>query len=323
MTADVKRLTEQYAPQVRLRRYGRIVDDVTEFMHIDHGDIILLEGEHFLVFNDARERGFGYTDAKHWVKRCRVLENGEQKILKLCFYESFTISKGSLDITCYRSPQKESRILELVRGDLRFMQGRTLKDTKENPVRIVDIVHGGRLDMRVVALEMDHEQYFYKAFPGILAKFLDACRALSDLHAKGERHGDVWRDHLRFNPDTDALCWIDFDYAYELSVNPFGLDLFGLGEILIFLTGKGTHGTAQFSALPESRDIFTRLRQDDFSLLHKNMLVNLKKIYPYIPEELNRVLLHFSQGAEVGYETVDELLTELEPCLPLLQGASV
>ncbi len=321
MSADVKRLTEQYAPQLQLRRYGRIVEDVTEFMHIDHGDIILLEGEHFLVFNDARERGFGYTDAKHWVKRCRALETGEQLILKLCFHESFTLTKGQLQISCYRSPQKESRILDLVRGDMRFMQGRTLRDSKGNPVRIVEIVHGGRLDMRVAAMDMGHEQYFFQEYPRVLSLFLEACRALADLHAKGERHGDVWRDHLRFNPDTGGLCWIDFDYAYELSVNPFGLDLFGLGEILIFLTGKGTFGTDQLSVFPEGRDIVTQLRQEDFSLLHKNMLVNLKSVYPYIPEELNRVLLHFSQGAEVGYDTVRELLGELEPCLLLLQSA--
>lgn len=319
MTADVKRLAEQYVPQLQLRRYGRIVDDVTEFMHIDHGDVILLEGEHFLVFNDARERGFGYTDAKHWVKRCRALESGEQRILKLCFYESFTLDKGSLRITCYRSPQKESRILDIVRGDTRFMQGRTLHDVKGNPVRIVEIVHGGRLDMRVVDMQMDHEQYFFQEFPWILEKFISACQALADLHALGERHGDVWRDHLRFNPENGELCWIDFDYAYELSVNPFGLDLFGLGEILIFLTAKGSYGTDELSQILEGRDFLTRLRQEDFSLLHKNMLVNLKSVYSYIPDAFNNVLLHFSQGAEVAYESVSELILDLEPCISLLQ----
>ena len=39
---------------------------------------------------------------------------------------------------------------------------------------------------------------------------------------------------------------------------------------------------------------------------------NLKKIYPYIPQHLNRILLHFSEGAHCFYETTDQLLEDLE-----------
>ena len=43
--------------------------------------------------------------------------------------------------------------------------------------------------------------------------------------------------------------------------------------------------------------------------------MNLKKIYPYLPESLNNVLLHFSSGAGVFYERVDELMAELTPAI--------
>ena len=42
-----------------------------------------------------------------------------------------------------------------------------------------------------------------------------------------------------------------------------------------------------------------------------NRVANLKKIYPYIPENLNRVLMHFSKGANWFYENTVQLLDDL------------
>ncbi len=53
----------------------------------------------------------------------------------------------------------------------------------------------------------------------------------------------------------------------------------------------------------------------DFALLSQNKIVNLRKIFPYIPEKLNNILLHFSVGAEVFYETADELRADLSDAL--------
>jgi hypothetical protein len=50
-------------------------------------------------------------------------------------------------------------------------------------------------------------------------------------------------------------------------------------------------------------------------------VVNLRKIFPYIPEDLNRVLMHYSAASEVFYESVPELLADLEPCLDALRRA--
>ncbi|MGQ9812340.1 MAG: serine/threonine protein kinase, partial [Dissulfurimicrobium sp.] len=46
-------------------------------------------------------------------------------------------------------------------------------------------------------------------------------------------------------------------------------------------------------------DVLNEITIHDFSLLYPNRVVNLKKLFPYIPDELNRVLLHFSSGAEI------------------------
>jgi hypothetical protein len=58
-------------------------------MRITGGDVIILAGEHYLVLRDEMERSFGVEDPKYWVKRCRHLESGERRILKLVFYETF------------------------------------------------------------------------------------------------------------------------------------------------------------------------------------------------------------------------------------------
>ena len=53
------------------------------------------------------------------------------------------------------------------------------------------------------------------------------------------------------------------------------------------------------------------LREGDVNIVFNNRVVNLKKIYPYIPESLNRVLMHFSKGANWFYENTEQLLEDL------------
>ena len=144
--ALVRELLRQYAPHFPLRHSGRLVEDTSEFMEIGYGDVMALAGKHYLVIRDEAERRFGMEDPKFWVKRCTELETGERKIIKLVFYETFPLKIGTFEIHCHRSPDKEARILNLVRDDLRFMQGETVRDSKNNNVRILDVVHGKRLD---------------------------------------------------------------------------------------------------------------------------------------------------------------------------------
>ncbi len=314
----VKELVQRYRPNLSMARYGQVYTDTTEFMKITHGDVICLEGLHYLVIRDEAERSFGIEDPKYWVKRCLVLETGERRILKLVFHESFKMKIGSVVVTCYRSPEKEARILDLVRGDMRFMQGHSIKDDEGNVIRVIEVISGRRLDHAVFEIEADHKTYFYEIFPEVLEKFIGACEAIGFLHQHGEKHGDIRRDHLWLEHRTGRYRWIDFDYTYQFQENPFGIDIFGLGSLLIFLVGKGIYTYQEMERLGVPQDVMAGLVPEDFSLIYKNRLVNLKKLFPYVPDELNYILLHFSAGAEIFYETVDEFLAELRPCLDLI-----
>ena len=315
MSKAVKELVKHYRPNLSMGEYGDIYTDTTKFMNIEYGDVILVDGLHYLVLRDEAERSFGIEDPKYWVKRCILLENGERKILKLVFHENFLLKLGDLRINCYRSPEKEARILDLVKGDMRFMQGSTKQDDAGNPVRVLDVVSGRRLDMAVSDMEVGYQTYFFEYFPEILKKFMDACMAIGFLHENGEIHGDIRRDHLWVEYDTGLYRWIDFDYTYDFEENPFGLDLFGLGSLLIFLTGKGLYTMQSIEEQGISAENAASVGSGDFSLLYRNRIVNLKKLFPWIPVELNNVLMHFSSSSYVFYESVDEFIGELDPCL--------
>jgi hypothetical protein len=316
--SSVKELLERFQPAYPLppRYCGRVYTDTTDFSGISYGDVIFVGGSHYLVLRDEAERRFGIEDPKFWVKRCMRLEDGESCILKLVFYEQFPVQIGNLTIQCFRSPEKEGRILEMVKGDSRFMQGESARDEKGNLVRVLELIRGKRLDEAVEGIEADHETYFYEHLPTILEKFIVSCEAIGFLHDHGERHGDIRRDHIWLEHSTGRYRWIDFDYAYAAQENPFGYDLFGLGNILVFLVGKGVHTIQTLAGDPS---IAEKLREEDFSLVFRHRLVNLKKVFSYIPEQLDFVLRHFSIGAEIFYETVDELLADLRPCLGLIR----
>ncbi|UJX40755.1 serine/threonine protein kinase [Desulfovibrio sp. JY] len=306
MPPSARELLARLAPDFPARHVGEIYTDTTEFMSISAGDVIKLGERHFLVLRDEAERRFGLEDPKFWVKRCRNLETGGRNLLKLVFHESFPMTIGSMVVTCTRSPRKESRILDLVRGDPRFMQGETVLDTAGNPVRILEVVAGKRLDEKIEALEMPHQDYFHTLFPDVLARFIEACEAIAWLHERNEKHGDVRRDHLYVSYDTGRYVWIDFDYTFDFQESPFGLDLFGLGNIIQFLVGMGQHTTQ--SITPAQREL---IEPEDCSIMFANRIVNLKKLFPYIPDALNNVLLRFSLGANVFYDATRDLIRDL------------
>ena len=301
------------APDFPLQYAGSVFTDTAEFMGISYGDVISVGERNYLVLRDEAERRFGMEDPKFWVKRCRCLETGERRILKLEFFEEFPVRIGMFEAHCYRSPQKESRILDMVKGDGRFMQGETFMDAGGHNVRVLEVVQGRRLDTLIEDLPMDHATYFRQDFPGVLDKYLNACEALRFLHERGEKHGDVRRDHIFVEYQGGGWRWIDFDYAFDFHENPYGLDLFGLGNILVFLTAKGTPTPLDIPA-----EVAAGLSPSDMSIVFGNRLVNLRKLYPYIPVELNRVLLHFSAGSEVFYDSVEELTEDLRACRALL-----
>ena len=105
-------------------------------------------------------------------------------------------------------------------------------------------------------------------------------------------HGDIRTDHILIEKDTGRYRWIDFDYTYEWSENPSGLDFFGLGNILLFAVGKSFYPVQELRK-PSSKysSVLPSLSDEDFSLYSRNRIMNLRKLFPYIPESLNLILM--------------------------------
>jgi len=297
---------------------GKVFVDTTDFCSIDFGDEIIVDGKRYIVTGHEREHRFGLDDPKFWVKRAIEAESGEKKILKLSFFETFDTSLAGVKIRCFRNPEKEGNILKLVKEHPHFMHGRACLDTKGNNIRILDPVQGTKFFSYLRTLSMPHELYFHKLLPNILRRMIKAFEAISFLHHHGFRHGDIRTDHLFIERETGNYVWIDFDYDYETSENPFGLDIFGLGNVLLYALGKGFYELYEIKSHPRTYgNLVESLEPGDFSVLDKFRLLNLRKIFPYLPKCFNDILLHFSFGADVFYETVDEIIEDLNRCISL------
>jgi hypothetical protein len=306
---DLLRLIRKWVPRERVPKHVR-VKDTADFFRVDYDDVVILGGIPYLVRNNEREGRFGVDDEqKFWVKRARDLLTGEVKILKWVFRERFEAKIGNLVYECVRSPRKEARILELVHGRPDFMQGKTVLDSSGNELRILDYIRGKTLAQVTVELGTRHEDYFYHHYPRLLDEFLRITAAIRYLHENNEKHGDIRRDHIIRDDVSGTYRWIDFDFNYRHGESRFGYDLFGLGNVLLFLTGRGDVTT--YRLLHENPELLDRLTEDDVNIVFRNRVNNLKKIYPYIPEKLNRVLMHFSQGAPLYYEETKELVEDL------------
>jgi hypothetical protein len=303
------RMIRQWFPRDRVPKRVRI-KDTSDFFRVDYDDVVVLGGIPYFVRNNEREGRFGIDDEqKFWVKRARHLLTGEVKILKWVFKERFRARIGDLVFECVRSPQKEARILELVRGRPEFMQGETVLDSSGNQLRILDYIRGKTLGQHTLEMGKDHEDFFFNYYPALLAEFIQVVEAIQFLHDHNEKHGDIRRDHIIKDTMTGRYRWIDFDFNYQHGESRFGYDLFGLGNILLFITGRGDITTNRL--LQEAPEAFDRLNADDVNIVFRNRVNNLKKIYPYIPEKLNRVLMHFSLSAPLYYEKTSELISDL------------
>ncbi len=294
----------------------QIYTDTTNFFTIDYGDIVKIGDRRFMIKGHEREERFGLDEPKFWVKKVVDVNSGERKILKLSFLETFETNIGEVKIKCFRHPEKEAAVLQLVKGHPHFMQGTSYYDEKKNNVRILDIVNGKNLYRFIESINMDHHQYFQELLPEILKKLLKVFEGLSFLHKNGFKHGDVRNDHVIIEKETGNYVLIDYDYDYETVENPFSLDIMGIGNILLYTIGKGFHNLNEKENNElVYKELLDRVEPEDFSILHKWRFMNLRKLYPYIPNDLNNILAHFSSGSEIFYESVDEVIEDLKMCI--------
>jgi hypothetical protein len=308
---DLKKLAAQCIGHVRVPDRFRIITDTSNFFSVDFNDILVLDGNPYLIRNYEREGRFGIEDQpKYWVKRAIELTTGKLKVIKMVFPEKFTARIGDLTFDCVRSPKKEARILELVRGHRNFMQGMSTKDSAGNIIRIIDYIRGSTMADYVLTLGNDHYEYFFEFFPPLLNDYIDLVKAIQFLHNSGEKHGDIRRDHIIRSKHDSSYYWIDFDFNYWHQENMFTYDMFGLGNILIYLVGRGDVTSQHLRT--SSTSVFDQLITGDLNIVFNNRVANLQKVYPYIPDVLNNILLHFSFSADTFYDDTGQFLSDLE-----------
>jgi hypothetical protein len=314
---ELLQMASRWMPSLKQNRELKVHTDTSDYFRVDYGDIVLLDERPYLIRQCAREGRFGLEDdVKFWVKRSIDLLDGSPCIIKLVFYEKFSARIGSIEFDCFRSPRKEARILELVNDHKNFMHGFSVIDDHDNIVRILQVIHGKPLSRWIDELDLDHETYWHTCFSSVLKHFIDSVSAIQFLHDRGEKHGDIRRDHIFVDRKSSVYRWIDFDINYRHRENIYGYDLFGLGNILIYLAGKGD---ALISELQKNgHRVATSLSPADVNIVFRNRVANLRKLYPYIPQRFNRILMHFSKEANRFYEHTRQLLEDLSACRDLL-----
>ncbi len=303
--------------QERLRHFGVqaapeppvVWDDTTNYMGIERDHIVNLHGDLFLIRCNEREGRFGLDDQpKFWVKRSLALSTGQTHILKLAIQESFKARVGVVEVLCFRNAEKEAKVLELVRGDPRFMQGRSTYDSRGNLVRIIDFIPATDFLTYIDSIRLRHEEYCRTMLPAILAKVADNIAALQRLHDAGLCHGDIRNDHLLIEQATGCYKWIDFDLD---QCSP-EFDIWSVGNILHCVAAKGFMTFRD--AIRIRPQLSGDLSQDDASIFFPDRIMNLQKIFPYLPHKFNDVLLRFSFGARVGYDRISQITDDLADC---------
>jgi hypothetical protein len=292
-----------------LRERICIFTDTTDFMAIDRDHVVELDGELFLVTCTEKEKRFGLEDEpKFWVKRALALGTGRTHILKMVFHEVFLVGIRERSIRCERNAEKEGRVLEVMRGDPRFMQGRVALDACGNVVRVIDFIEGVDFLNHLDALDLPHEQYFHTELRPVLANIIESFRGIQQLHEAGLCHGDIRNDHILVEGQTGRFVWIDFDLAQK----DMEFDVWSLGNILHCVLARGF---VTFRDVHESNpEAFARLMSEDASVFFPHRVMNLRKVYPYLPAKLNDVLLRYSVGCHVPYERVSQVVEDLEDC---------
>ena len=287
-----------------------VFTDTSNFFAVDFDDVVILDGRPYLIRHCEREGRFTIEEQpKFWVKRAIDLTDGSKKIIKMVFHEKFTAEIGGLTFECVRSPKKEARILDLVKGHQKFMQGFSVKDTAGNIIRIIDYIPGSTIAEQILKLAKGHEEYYLDHFPDIFNEFISLVEAIKFLHDNGEKHGDIRRDHIIYSNGDGIYRWIDFDFNYWHQESMFSYDIFGLGNVLIYLAGRGDVTSWQLQE--DAPEILEKLSVDDMNIVFRHRVANLQKVYPYITDQLAFVLEHFSIGADTIYDDTEEFLEDL------------
>jgi serine/threonine protein kinase len=310
---DLLRRRARELAGIELPRPPRVLRDTTNFMAIDRGDVLELEGHPYLVCGNEREGRFGIDDQpKYWVKRAVCLVTGDLHVVKLVFHESLSTHVHGQLYECERSARKEAQVLDAVRGHPNFMQGRGVLDEVGNVVRVIDFIEGETLLQHLGGLTVTHEEYVERVLPELLPEIGDCFAAIAHLHAKGLCHGDIRNDHIILDARTGRARWIDFDFTRPSLL----FDVWSLGNVLNCVLGKGF---VTFHELRRSRpELVDRLTREDSSAFFPHRVMNLDKTHPHLPRCLAHILRRFATGGVIRYESADDVVADLRACLDKL-----
>ena len=286
-------MIRRWVPRERVPKRVR-VKDTADFFRVDYDDVVVLEGIPYFVRNNEREGRFGLDDEqKFWVKRAGNLLTGELKVLKWVFRERFEAKIGNLVFECVRSPQKEARILELVRGRPEFMQGTTVLDSAGQPAP-----HPG-LHPRQDALP-DRARTWAGPRGFLLQPLPHRC----STSISGSSRPSVFFTRTTRSTATSGATTSSRTRRRAGTAGSISTSTIATARAASPTTSSasGTSSSSSPAAATSPRtgcsldkpDILDRLTEDDVNIVFHNRVNNLKKIYPYIPEKLNRVLMHFS-----------------------------
>jgi len=314
-------MNEQKRMQARIKELtgwasvtqSKIVTDTSDWTRIQRGDVLRLGGRDFVIKGNQHETRFGIGEQpKYWVFNAIDLDTGEIKIVKTVFHEDFHVHVGVFKIHCYRSPEKEAFVLDIAKGDTRFMQGYTLMDEKDNRIRIIDYIKGKTLFWHIHDIDKRHEQYYYEDLPGILHKLVGSFEAIAFLHRHGTFHGDIRNDHIIIDAMTGEYRWIDFDLNQHVS----DYDVWSIGNIINYSVAKGIKSFQQIMRGKEFSDkLKNSLTFEDASAFFEYRIMNLRKLYPYISPKLSDILLHFTTRPRGYYTDLAGLLAEYKDML--------
>lgn len=304
-----QRILEVSGIRIAPRRL-RIVTDTSDWMSIKGGDVLELGNERFIVRGNLREPRFGIDEQpKYWVFSAVDMNTGLEKIIKTVFHEEFYAHIGILKIRCYRDTQKESEVLDLVRGDSRFMQGYSVPDSMGNNVRIIDFIKGPSLFKFVPSINAEHEEYYFNYMPEILLRLYHSFESIRYLHENKLCHGDIRNDHIIIDSDTGEYRWIDFDLKQDVS----DFDMWSFGNLLNYVIAKGIKTFDQVIKGTEfSDEIKNSLVYTDGSAFFNYRIINLKKLYPYVSDKLNNLLMHFSIKPVNYFHSINEFCNYFE-----------
>ncbi len=302
----INALVRQNTNQGYISQRFSVVSDTSDWMRIARGDVIKLGSDYYLIKGNMRESRFGIDEQpKLWVFSAIDLRDGSEKIIKTVFKEEFYAHIGFLRIRCYRDVDKESAVMELGKGDFRFMQGKTYFDEKGNNVRVINYIQGVSFFNLIPSINKQHRDYFEADLPNILLKLKSSIEAIGLLHKNGLCHGDIRNDHLYRESATGNYIWIDFDLKQDVS----DFDLWSLGNIISYAVGKGI---ITFDSILKSKqvgdDIKNSLASTDSSAFYNYRIMNLQKIFPYLPENLSNMLRNFTVKPPVFYRDINEFI---------------